>query len=313
MEKLVFKDRDMFVEDILKILERGSLNDAKIKLSDGEIVANKDILMARSEYFATMFSNNKFVEGETSSVDMSYFRKAVMEKIINFLFSGEMTITQMALEQLLELTHATDMMLLTKLKEKVEDYFKDEVIVNSRKNVKFFAELIEGIKVADQYNLTDIKETITVELYFGLKKIPNDVSASDSFKTLPFYLIKDIFLYDASCLHPLQGPPTPMPTTLERTNAFMVWHSKNEVTEEQKNEIVNSFDFVDFTVEELITIIRVSGLYPAKMIDKRLLDLVKNKDLKIEEQDLKIEKLNDILEDAKKYISPFYRHRFESI
>ena len=129
MEKLVFKDRDMFVEDIVKILERGSLNDAKIKLSDGEIVANKDILMARSEYFATMFSNNKFVEGETSSVDMSYFRKAVMEKIINFLFSGEMTITQMALEQLLELTHATDMMLLTKLKEKVEDYVKNEVIV----------------------------------------------------------------------------------------------------------------------------------------------------------------------------------------
>ena len=109
MEKLVFKDRDMFVEDIVKILERGSLNDAKIKLSDGEIVANKDILMARSEYFATMFSNNKFVEGETSSVDMSYFRKAVMENIINFLISGEMTFAQMALEQLLELTHTTDM------------------------------------------------------------------------------------------------------------------------------------------------------------------------------------------------------------
>ena len=130
MDKLVFKDRDMFVEDILKILERGSHNDAKIKLSDGEIVANKDILMARSEYFATMLSNNKFAEGETSSVDMSYFRKDVMEKIIKFLFSGEMTFVQMDLEQLLELTHASDMMLLTKLKEKVEDYVKDEVIFN---------------------------------------------------------------------------------------------------------------------------------------------------------------------------------------
>ena len=174
-------------------------------------------------------------------------------------------------------------------------------------------ELIEGIKVADQYNLTKMKETITVELYFGLKRIPNDVSSSDSFKTLPFSLIKDIFLFDASSLHPLQGPRTPMPTTIERTNAFMVWYSKNEVTEEQKNEIVNSLDFEDFTVEELITSIRVSGLYPVKIIDKRLLDLVKNKDLKIEEQDLKIEKLNDILEDAIKYISPLYRHRFQSI
>ena len=76
---------------------------------------------------------------------------------------------------------------------------------------------------------------------------------------------------------------------------------------------MNSLDFEDFTVEELITSIRVSGLYPVKIIDKRLLDLVKNKDLKIEEQDLKIEKLNDILEDTIKYISPLYRHRFQSI
>ena len=61
---------------------------------------------------------------------MSYFRKDVMEKIIKFLFSGEMTFVQMDLEQLLELTHASDMILLTKLKEKVENCV-DEVIVNS--------------------------------------------------------------------------------------------------------------------------------------------------------------------------------------
>ena len=73
--------RDLFVEDILRMLERGSLNDVKIVLSDGEIFANKDILMARSEYFATMFSNKKFKEGETDSVDMSHCSKAIMEKI----------------------------------------------------------------------------------------------------------------------------------------------------------------------------------------------------------------------------------------
>ena len=59
MENMKVKDRDM----LLKMLERGSLNDVKIKLSDGEIVANKDILMARREYFATMFSYNKFNKG----------------------------------------------------------------------------------------------------------------------------------------------------------------------------------------------------------------------------------------------------------
>ena len=83
MEKYnIEEDRKQLAEDILKMLERGSLNDVKIKLSDGEIVANKDILIARSDYSATMFSNNRFIEGETGSVDMRHSSKAVMEKII---------------------------------------------------------------------------------------------------------------------------------------------------------------------------------------------------------------------------------------
>ena len=47
---------------------------------------NKDILMARREYFATMFSNNKFIEEETNSVDMSHCSKAVMERIVIYGF-----------------------------------------------------------------------------------------------------------------------------------------------------------------------------------------------------------------------------------
>ena len=72
MEKHRFEDRDMLVEDLLKMLDQGSPNDVKIKLKDGEIAANKDILMARCEYFATMFSNNMFIEGGTDSVDTSH-------------------------------------------------------------------------------------------------------------------------------------------------------------------------------------------------------------------------------------------------
>ena len=77
MEKLGLTDRDMLVKDLLKMLEQGSLNDVKIKLSDGEIVANKDILMARSDYFATMFSNNNFIEGE-SYVHFDYTSETVV-------------------------------------------------------------------------------------------------------------------------------------------------------------------------------------------------------------------------------------------
>ena len=105
MENIKFKDRDMLAEDLLKMLEQGSLHDVRIKLSDGEIVANKDILMARSEYFATMFSNNKFIEGETNSVDMSHCSKAVMEKIIKLLFSGEVSFDKISNKQFIVKTY----------------------------------------------------------------------------------------------------------------------------------------------------------------------------------------------------------------
>ena len=47
MEENNFEDRENFFRDILMILERGSTNDVNIRLSDGEMTANKVILMGR--------------------------------------------------------------------------------------------------------------------------------------------------------------------------------------------------------------------------------------------------------------------------
>ena len=116
MEDHIFQDRDMLVKDLIKMLEQGSPNDVRIQLSDGEIFANKDILMARSDYFATMFRNNNFIEGKNCSVDMSHCSYAVMEKIVKFLFSGEAKFGDLSLSQLLELCHMSDMMILEKMK-----------------------------------------------------------------------------------------------------------------------------------------------------------------------------------------------------
>ena len=289
MKEHSFVDKHQFSEDILKILDRGSTNDVEIKLSDGEIVANKDILMARSEYFATMLGNNKFVEGETGSVDMSHCSKLVMEKIIKFLFSGEVSFDQMSLAHHLELIHMTDMMLLTEFKDRVEDFVVDKIessVTPSEGTVQLFPELISGLRLADQYNLTEIKEAIIHELHFDLRIIPDHVKASDSFKTLPFNFIKDIFL--CVCMFDT-------PSALLRLKAFMVWLSQNEVTEEQQKEIVDSFNLEEFSAEELLTEVRDSGLFSAKKIDERMLELLKEKELKIEE-------LRNSLVDAKRYV-----------
>ena len=65
----------------------------------------------------------------------------------------------------------------------------------------------------------------------------------------------------------------------------MIWLSENEITEEEKVEIVESFEFDDFTVEELMTTVRKSGLYSNIKIDERVLELFKEQGDRLKEQD----------------------------
>ena len=180
----------------------------------------------------------------------------------------------------------------------IEHYISANIASDDDGTARFFPELVSGLKLASKYNLI-FKKRISWELYHGLKVIPNDVTATDAFKTLPFNLIKDIFLADY-CLDPLS-----MSLQRGKFKAFMVWLTENEASEKQKTEIVESFNFEDFTAEELLTSVRDSGLYSAKRIDKRVLDLLKNKDMKIKE-------LKDTIDEAKKYIPTFQLHRFQS-
>ena len=50
MDDQIYDDRDALVEDHLKML---GFN-VRIKLCDGEIITNKDTLMARKDYFAKL-------------------------------------------------------------------------------------------------------------------------------------------------------------------------------------------------------------------------------------------------------------------
>ena len=64
------------------MLENGTSNDVTILLEDGEIKANKDVLMARSSYFSSMLNNdNNYVESQSGVVNLNYAKKAVMHGI----------------------------------------------------------------------------------------------------------------------------------------------------------------------------------------------------------------------------------------
>ena len=131
--------------------------------------------------------------------------------------------------------------------------------------------------------------------------IIDDGESCNSFKYLPFNLIRSIFLFDFTLSYYL-------PSTQNLFDSFVIWLSENEVTEEQKEEIVKSFNFEDFTLEELLNEVKDSGLYSAAKIDKRVRYLVKKKNKDIIRKDvelagyrMKLAVLQHKLEDLKRH------------
>ena len=185
----VINNGDKFKSDIMKMMTKATSNDVKIALEDGEIQANKDVLCARSEYFATMLSNEevKFMEGETKRVDMSYCSKIIMEKIISYLFSGDMELHDLSLPDLVNMMNMTSMMMLEDVLEDVEHYVL-EIIPNRGLNYAALPELVKSLMLAENFKFELVKEYLVSELYINLKDIPDIpdvVQDSEAFKMLP--------------------------------------------------------------------------------------------------------------------------------
>ena len=192
---------DKFKSDILAMITNGTSNDVKILLEDGEILANKDVLCARSDYFATMFSYNNqvsFVEGETNKVDMSHCSKIVMEKVIKYMFSGDMELHDLTLPDLVKMMNMTSMMMMDDLHGFIKDYVL-ELIPDSGDNCACLPDIVNSLMLAENFGLEDIKEALVHELFMSLTvvpQIPEVVQNSEVFKILPTNLLKEIFLYN---------------------------------------------------------------------------------------------------------------------
>ena len=76
------------------------------------------------------------------------------------------------------------------------------------------------------------------------------------------------------------------PSTRQIFDAFVFWLSgNNSCSEEEKKEIVDSFNFGDFTAEELLTEVRLSGLYSISKISSQVMKFLQIKDEIIQKKD----------------------------
>ena len=186
--------------DMMRMLANGSTNDVKIILDDGEIRAHREILALRCEYFAATFrwseGNNQEGSGDIKIQDCS---KEVMERVIEFLFSGVKRFKDLGLLQLLELVNQVrKLMLKDDMRLKIEDYIRDDVICMAKwergEDGVSCLDLIIGVKNAENLNLDEIKRSLTKEIGENFITFMMKEGGAGAYTKLPFGLLKEILL-----------------------------------------------------------------------------------------------------------------------
>ena len=110
-----------------------------------------------------------------------------------------------------------------------------------------------------------------LELYRSLKDIPHIsevVKNSEAFKRLPVSLLKELLSdnYDDEEGSESEENEEGWPTAKHKFDAVVFWLSGNECDDKDKEFISNRLDFDHFIGEELLTDVRISGLFSDKMI-----------------------------------------------
>ena len=102
--------------------------DVKIICSDGDIPASKTILGMNSQYFRSMFSaSSNFEESQAGRVQLPY-TKAVVEKVVLYLYTGEMSCEDLAFRPIIDLLELLDLMNLPEEHSTLMEYFKDKIL-----------------------------------------------------------------------------------------------------------------------------------------------------------------------------------------
>lgn len=256
-------DYEEVIRDYASMLDNGTENDVKIVLQDGEIMANKDVLMIRSSYFSSMLSSNKnYVESNSGVIKFEYAKKAIMYRIIFYLFTGRKDLQNLKIEQLVEMLTLTKMMLIEKLSSGIEGYLK---LLLAKKEI-LVDNVLLGFKICHEYNL----DNLIKPFIHAINSKVFETSSIEIFKDLSVEMIKTLFLTNG------EDTETPIITQL-RLIKFAVWYSRNFklIQDEDKMKILKTFDITKFTETELV-VVRKCKLFTNAEVDERFLALVKN-------------------------------------
>ena len=193
--------KEDFTRGMLQMLSQGSSNDVRIILRDGEISANKDVLAAQCEYFAANFRWKEKTKDGSDFIEITDCSKEVMERILQYLFTGYIKFRDLNLLQLLELVNQVRKLLL-------RSYLQDPIVTSIAEYVSIkikyrpsqnilpdSSNIIDGLLYADKFVIDDVKSILLKGILVLLPSIVQDSEATSAFASLPLHLVKEIFSF----------------------------------------------------------------------------------------------------------------------
>ncbi|KAL1132354.1 hypothetical protein AAG570_010310 [Ranatra chinensis] len=110
--------------------------DVEIVAGGKVLKAHRSVLSASSPYFQAMFSNG-LVEEQKDRIEIHYIEPHILTTIIDFIYTGEMTITQ---ENVQDLIVAADMLELKEVVSGCTEFLKNELHITNAIGIYRFAE-----------------------------------------------------------------------------------------------------------------------------------------------------------------------------
>ena len=103
VEEALFKDKENILDDLSKVYDESLYSDITFTLTDDvSISTNRFMLACRIPYFATMLFG-EFAEKSSSTVPLECCDSEVFKKILDFVWKGEISFTNMKIMTVLDL------------------------------------------------------------------------------------------------------------------------------------------------------------------------------------------------------------------
>ena len=281
-------------KDMLKMLKDGSSNDVKIILDDGELLANKDVLAARCEYFAATFRWNNENNNASGVIRIEGCSKKVMERIVEFLFTGVLKFEDLDNHSLMSLIDQIRKLVLgVDLENSVEEFFIDEILLKfeqpSELPILDFLlltvkeqDLISSLHYAYNLNLKSIQCKLATMISFLYCSEIKLEEVKQMIVDLPMTLFKatlqachcfkceDVMKRLLDC-HLIK----PGPKQIDSRNCHLVaaWYEKNKdgCSKADKDDIKQFIKLDELLLSDLIKIVKPLGLFPDEEVDEMIL------------------------------------------